>query len=160
VKGRRVYLGEDVPATTTIEVQVGQTARTVAHLTTGNCQSCHNNGGELSKVLHANANRAACAGCHAPLSFELEGPIVVRTHFIHSRSDRFDAPLSNCSTCHTEQAGTQRVSKSACLSCHDSYPAWHEQQFGPIESMYVGGGAESFVSCTDSCHQTHPGSGF
>ena len=49
-------------------------------------------GGELAKVLHGNDNRAACAGCHAPLGFELEGPIFVRTHFIHSRSDRFDAP--------------------------------------------------------------------
>jgi len=160
VKGRRVYLGQDIPATTTIEIQVGQTERTVAHMTTGNCQTCHTNGGELSKVLHANANRAACAGCHAPLAFELEGPIYVRTHFIHSRSDRFDAQLNRCTNCHTELAGIQRVSKSACLSCHKSYPDSHVQQFGPIESMYVGGGTESFASCTGSCHRNHPGSGF
>lgn len=162
VKGRRVYLGEDIPATTNIEIQVGQTARTVAHLTTGNCQSCHNNGGELTKVLHANGNRAACAGCHAPLSFELEGPIVVRTHFIHSRSDRFDAPLQRCSSCHTEQAGIQRASPAACLSCHKSYPESHVAQFGPVDNMYVGthDGVAAFTSCTDSCHQNHPGSGF
>jgi len=158
VKGRRVYMGEDIPATTNIEIQVGTTQRTVPHLGTGNCQNCHNNGGELTKVLHANANRAACAGCHAPLSFELEGPIVVRTHFIHSRSERFDAPLENCRTCHLSKESIQRVSKAACLSCHNSYPQWHADTFGPIESMYVGGGAESFVSCTDSCHRTHPGS--
>ncbi|WP_373045068.1 cytochrome C [Vulgatibacter sp.] len=159
-KGRRVYQGEDRPASTTIEIQVGQQERTVAHLATGNCESCHQNGGELSRVLHANANRAACNGCHAPLSFELEGPIYVRTHFVHSRSDRFDAPLERCTTCHLDQQTTQRVSKSACLSCHTEYPAWHEQAFGPVESIYVGGGAESFASCTDGCHQTHPGSGF
>lgn len=160
MKGRRVYQGEDRPATTTIELQVGTTTRTTAHLATGNCNSCHNNGGELSKVLHGNANRAACNGCHVPLSFELEGPIYVRTHFVHSRSNRFDAPLERCSTCHLDQATTQRASKSACLSCHQSYPAWHENAFGPVESMYVGGGTESFDSCAGSCHTSHPGSGF
>lgn len=160
LKGRRTFLGQDIPATTTIEVQVGSPVRTHPHLTTGKCESCHNNGGELHTVLHANANRAACAGCHVPLGFELEGPIYVRTHFIHSRSDRFAASEMKCTTCHLEQETTQRVSKSACLSCHNSYPEWHENVFGPIESMYVGGGRDSFVSCTDSCHQTHPNSGF
>ena len=158
VKGRRVYMGEDIPQTTTIEIQVGQTQRTVAHLNTGKCETCHNNGGGFDKVLHANGNRAACAGCHVPLSFELEGPIVVRTHFIHSRSERFDAAKNNCSTCHLDQHSIQRVSKAACLSCHTSYPDSHVASFGAVESMYVGGGEESFVSCTDSCHRTHPGS--
>lgn len=160
LKGRRTFLGQDIPATTTIEVQVGSPVRTHPHLTTGNCESCHQNGGELSTVLHANANRAACAGCHVPLGFELEGPIFVRTHFIHSRSDRFAASEMQCTTCHLEQESIQRVSKSACLSCHTSYPEWHENAFGPVESMYVGGGRDSFVSCTDTCHQTHPASGF
>lgn len=158
VKGRRVYLGEDRPYTKTIEIQVGQRQRTVPHLNTGNCQSCHKNGGELSKVLHANDNRAACAACHVPLSFELEGPIFVRTHFIHSRTDRFGADLKNCSNCHLDRQGIQRVSKAACLSCHKSYPDWHVAQFGPVESAYVGGGEESFIQCTDSCHTNHPGS--
>lgn len=161
VKGRRFYMGEDLPHSVTIEIQVGQTKRTVPHLTTGNCQNCHNNGGEFSKILHANDNLAACNGCHVPLAFELEGPIFVRTHFIHSRSDRVDnARLKRCTTCHLEQETTQRVSKAACLSCHKSYPSWHEEQFGHLHSMYVGGGAESFVTCTDSCHRNHPGSGF
>lgn len=159
VKGRRVYMGEDVPASRTVEIQVGTTRHTEARLTTGKCNSCHNEGGELSTVLHANDNRAACAGCHAPLGFELEGPIVVRAHFIHSRSDRFDEPKQQCSNCHLTPESVQRTSKAACLSCHTSYPKSHVEKFGPIESMYVGGGRESFQQCTGACHKTHPGSG-
>ncbi|RKH58722.1 cytochrome C [Corallococcus aberystwythensis] len=159
-KARRVYLGEDRPASRTIEIQVGTKTHTSAVLTTGPCNTCHSKGGELGEVLHANDNRAACASCHAPLGFELEGPIFVRTHFIHSRSNRFDAPLEKCSSCHLKQETTQRTSKAACLSCHKSYPDSHVEKFGPIESMYVGGGRESFQQCTGSCHKTHPGAGF
>ncbi len=159
VKGRRTYLGEDVPATKNIEIQVGTPQRTTAKLTTGKCSTCHKEGGELSQVLHAQTNRAACAGCHAPLGFELEGPIFVRLHFIHSRSDRFEEPTSQCSTCHLDNEGTQRTSKAACLSCHTSYPDSHVEAFGPVESMYVGGNRESFQQCTGACHTTHPGSG-
>lgn len=159
VKGRRVYLGEDVPSSRTLEIQVGTPERTQAALTTGPCNTCHSQGGELSQVLHGNDNRAACAGCHAPLGFELEGPIVVRAHFIHSRSDRFGAPKEQCSSCHLTRESTQRTSKAACLSCHKSYPDTHVASFGPIESMYVGGGRESFQQCTGACHTTHPGSG-
>ncbi|MCY1017249.1 cytochrome C [Pyxidicoccus sp. MSG2] len=158
-KGRRVYLGEDLPGSTTMEIQVGTKQRTQATLPTGPCNTCHSQGGELSQVLHANDNRAACSGCHAPLEFELEGPIFVRTHFIHSRSNRFDAPLEKCSSCHLTKASIQRTSKAACLSCHKSYPETHVAQFGPIESMYVGGGQESFQQCTGACHTQHPGSG-
>ncbi|MGZ3461501.1 MAG: cytochrome C, partial [Archangium sp.] len=159
VKGRRVYMGEDIPASRTLEIQVGTPQHTEAKLTTGPCTTCHTDGGEFTKVLHANDNRAACAGCHAPLGFELEGPIVVRAHFIHSRSDRFGAPKQQCSSCHLSEESTQRTSKAACLSCHTSYPDSHVAKFGPIESMYVGGGRESFQQCTGSCHRTHPGSG-
>ncbi|WP_223646501.1 cytochrome C [Corallococcus sp. EGB] len=159
-KARRAYMGEDRPASRTIEIQVGTKTHTDAVLTTGPCNTCHSKGGELSEVLHANDNRAACASCHAPLGFELEGPIFVRTHFIHSRSNRFDAPLEKCTSCHLKQETTQRTSKAACLSCHKSYPDSHVAKFGPIESMYVGGGRESFQQCTGSCHKTHPGSGF
>ncbi len=53
VKARRVYLGEDVPASRTVEIQVGTTQRTEATLTTGKCSTCHQQGGELGKVLHA-----------------------------------------------------------------------------------------------------------
>jgi hypothetical protein len=34
------------------------------------------------------------------------------------------------------------------------------EEFGAIQSIYIGGGPESFAQCTDSCHTTHPGSGF
>jgi hypothetical protein len=161
VKGRRTYLGEDRPASHTLEIQVGTPQRTEATLTTGPCDTCHGQGGELGTVLHGNGDRAACAGCHIPLGFELEGLISVRTHFIHSRSsERLGAPLSQCSTCHLTQAGIQRTSKSACLSCHKSYPNSHVASFGPLESMYIGGGRESFQQCTSACHTAHPGSGF
>lgn len=160
VKGRRTYLGEDVPASQNVEIQVGTPERTSASLPTGNCNSCHKDGGELSQVLHGQANRAGCNACHAPLGFELEGPIFVRVHFIHSRSDRFDAPLHKCATCHLTQESTQRTSKAACLSCHKSYPKSHVEMFGPVESMYVGGNRESFQQCTGACHTTHPKSGF
>lgn len=159
-KGRRTYLGQDVPLTETIELQVGTPARTEPSLGTGGCNACHTGPSSLAKVLHANSNRAACAGCHVPLAFELEGPIAVRLHFIHSRSDRFDAPLFACSTCHRTGESIQRTSKAACLSCHTSYPESHVDWFGPVESMYIGGGRESFEQCTDACHTTHPGSGF
>ncbi|HEY0189837.1 MAG TPA: hypothetical protein VGC42_01865 [Kofleriaceae bacterium] len=165
VKGRRTYMGEDVPYTRTIEIQVGSPVHTEPVLTTGRCEACHNGPSALSTVLHANDNRAACAGCHAPLGFELEGPIYVRTHFIHSRSRRLfsgigsGAPLDNCALCHLSKASIQRTSQSACLSCHTSYPADHVARFGPIQSMYVGGGKESFAPCTTECHQIHPHSG-
>jgi hypothetical protein len=158
-KVRRTYLGEDIPFTSNVEIQVGTNTHTEATLTTGPCNTCHSGGSALKNILHANDNRAACNGCHAPLGFELEGPIYVRTHFIHSRSDRLDAPLTQCNKCHLNNTGIQRTSKSACLSCHKSYPDDHVANYGPITDMYVGGGRESFQQCSTSCHTTHPGSG-
>jgi len=159
IKGRRTYMGEDIPFSRTIEIQVGTPRHTTAHLETGPCTTCHTGPSALGTILHANDNRTACAGCHAPLGFELEGPIVVRTHFIHSRSNRFDAPLTKCSSCHLTEKSIQRTSKAACLSCHQSYPPSHVDRYGPIESMYVGVGRESFQSCTSTCYTNHPGSG-
>ena len=156
LKGRRTYLGQDIPFTRSIEIQVGSLQRTEAVLNTGPCNSCHSGPSALGAVLHANADRAACAGCHAPLGFELEGPIYVRTHFIHSRSQRFDAPRAECAVCHLTRESIQRTSKSACLSCHRKYPPWHVAMFGPIQSIYVGGGRESFQQCTSACHRSHP----
>jgi hypothetical protein len=158
VKGRRTYLGEDVPFSRTVEIQVGSTARTQPALTTGACTTCHTGPASLGRTNHANAERATCAGCHVPLGFELEGPIYVRTHFIHSRSHRVGAPLDRCASCHLTRESIQRTSKSACLSCHTSYPTWHADTFGSIESAYVGGGRESFQQCTSSCHRNHPNS--
>ena len=161
IKGRRVYLGQDIPTTTVVEIQVGTLTETYAQETTGPCTSCHSDGGDLGLVLHANDDRAACAGCHVPLGFELEGPVYVRTHFIHSRSDRFDAPLTECSNCHIDEESIQRTSQSACLSCHTSYPDDHVVNFGPIESIYTGGLDQgAFEQCTGACHTTHPDSGF
>jgi hypothetical protein len=159
VKSRRAYMGEDLPVTKTIAVQVGTTQPTQATLNTGPCNSCHSGGSSLAVINHANADRATCTTCHAPLEIEPEGPVYVRTHFIHSRSGRYDAPLVQCAKCHLDQQSIQRTSKSACLSCHKSYPDSHVAQFGPITSMYIGGGPESFQQCTDACHRQHPGSG-
>lgn len=160
VKGRRVYLGEDIPASRTIEILVGTTQRGEPRLTATNCANCHKDGGELATLLHGNGNLAACNACHSPLSFEPDNEAYVRIHFIHSRSERFSAPLYQCSACHRDGASIQRTSKAACLSCHRSYPASHVQKFGPVRSIYVGGGNESFDRCGESCHTTHKGSGF
>jgi predicted CXXCH cytochrome family protein len=144
---------------------VGTPQHTLAPLTTGPCNSCHSQGGELSSVLHANDNRAACSGCHTPLGFELEGPIFVRVHFIHSRSNRYDADLAQCSKCHLNNESIQRTSKAACFSCHKVEQAKNKHKnlppsmFGDLTNMYVGGGRESFQQCSTSCHTTHPKSG-
>lgn len=159
VKGRRVYLGEDVPFARTIEVQVGSAEPTTATLPTGRCQTCHQEGSALSLVLHGTSDRRTCHGCHAPLAFELDTPIAVRVHYLHSRSRRFAAPPAQCATCHLEAASITRTSQAACLSCHQSYPRDHVERYGPIESPFVGGGRDSFQQCTDTCHVTHPGSG-
>ncbi|HZS35462.1 MAG TPA: cytochrome C [Polyangia bacterium] len=159
IKSRRAYLGEDVPRTKTIQVQVGTTAHTEATMTTGGCNACHSGGSSLAVINHANSDRATCTTCHAPLAIELEGPVYVRTHFIHSRTDRLDAPLDHCANCHLGVASIQRTSKSACLSCHKSYPNDHVVKYGPITSMYIGGDATSFQQCTSTCHRDHPGSG-
>lgn len=158
-KARRVYHGEDIAFTRTIEVQVGTATPTSKTLETGNCQTCHSEGGSLAAVLHRNPNRGTCYGCHAPLGVEYDAPIHSRVHFIHSRSNRFDANVKKCDTCHLTAASIQRTSKSACLSCHTSYPQSHVDAFGPVSSIYVGGQAESFTQCTSACHTTHPSSG-
>jgi hypothetical protein len=106
------------------------------------------------------SDRDTCTTCHGPLGFEPEGPVYVRSHFIHSRTNRLSAPLVECKSCHLTKQSVQRTSKSACMSCHKSYPASHVAQFGPIVDMYVGGTIDdSFQQCTASCHTTHPSSG-
>jgi hypothetical protein len=160
IKGRRTFMGQDIPFTRIVNVQVGTTTPTTPTLNTGNCGQCHSDNSSLGTILHANANRSSCHACHAPLAFEYEGPIYVRTHFIHSRSERIDTPVDHCQICHLNRASIQRTSKSACLSCHKSYSQWHVQQYGPITSIFIGGGpADSFSQCTNSCHRNHPESG-
>jgi predicted CXXCH cytochrome family protein len=158
LKGRRAFLGEDIPKSTVVEIQVGTSQHTTTPLGTGKCNSCHEGGSDFKRVLHGLDNRAACIACHVPLTFEPEGPIPVRSHFIHSRSNRFDAPLEKCATCHLSRESIQRTSKSACLSCHKSYPASHVQQFGAITDMYVGNQTTPFAQCTSTCHTNHPSS--
>ncbi|NUO49602.1 MAG: cytochrome C [Polyangiaceae bacterium] len=160
LKGRRTYLGQDIPKSTVLEFQVGSATPTAPHMTTGKCNNCHQGGGSFDRSLHGLDERSACTTCHAPLNFELEGPVYVRSHFIHSRSNRYDEPLHKCKNCHLDKPSIQRTSKSACLSCHTSYPADHVAAYGPVTNMYVGGGDESFQQCSTACHTNHPGSGF
>jgi hypothetical protein len=83
----------------------------------------------------------------------------VRTHFVHSRTERLGAPLIRCANCHLDRAGIQRTSKSACLSCHKRYPADHVLRYGPVVDMYIGGTLDdSFQQCSTACHTDHPGS--
>jgi hypothetical protein len=162
MKARRSYLGQELAASQTIDIQVGTARRTAAHLDTGPCTSCHRGGGDLTRVNHAIAadRRDTCTTCHVPLPFEPEGPLYVRTHFVHSRTDRLDAPRFACNKCHLDRAGIQRTSKSACLSCHRRYPLDHVARFGPVVDMYIGGTLDdSFQQCTSVCHTDHPGSG-
>lgn len=160
MKGSRVYLGEDLAATTTISLQVGTPTPTAPVPTVGNCNSCHSGGGRLSSIGHSNTKLSTCNGCHAPVGIELDTSIHARVHFVHARSSgRLEQPLENCSMCHLSTAGIQRTSKSACLSCHTSYPQSHVAEFGPITSPFVGGGPESFGQCSTTCHTTHPSSG-
>jgi hypothetical protein len=161
MKARRSYLGEELPRAITLDIQVGTTQHTAKTYTTGNCDNCHRAGGELPRVSHGYdiANRDVCTTCHAPLSFEPEGPVYVRSHFVHSRSGRLDASPEQCSLCHTTLAGIQRTSKSACMSCHKTYPADHVASYGPIVDMYIGGTLDdSFQQCTSTCHRNHPAS--
>lgn len=162
MKARRSYLGEELPRASTLEIQVGTTERTTKAFSTGGCKACHSGASDLARMSHGLGldQRDTCTTCHVPLPFEPEGPVYVRTHFLHSRSGRLNASPIACNLCHLDRPSIQRTSKSACLSCHTSYPADHVQQFGPVVDMYIGGGlTDSFQQCTSACHRTHPSSG-
>ena len=116
IKGRRTYMGQDIPYSRTLELQVGSPQHTRPNLDTGRCASCHRGPSALDKINHASANLGTCAGCHVPLGFELEGPIYVRTHFIHSRSHRFGAPLDRCASCHLTPQSIQRTAAAESRS--------------------------------------------
>jgi hypothetical protein len=162
MKARRSYLGQELAIAKVIEIQVGTATHTAAHLDTGTCRDCHQRGSDLTRIGHglSAGERDTCTTCHVPLPFEPEGPLYVRTHFVHSRTERLDAPLIRCASCHRDRAGIQRTSKSACLSCHKRYPADHVVRYGPVVDMYIGGTPDdSFQQCSTACHTDHPASG-
>ncbi len=162
MKGRRSYLGQELAVAKVIEIQVGTAVRDAAHLNTGTCRDCHQGAADLTRIGHglSAGDRDTCTTCHVPLPFEPEGPLYVRTHFVHSRTERLDAPLTRCANCHLDRAGIQRTSKSACLSCHKRYPADHVLRYGPVVDMYIGGTLDdSFQQCSTACHTDHPRSG-
>ncbi|HEX8112817.1 MAG TPA: cytochrome c3 family protein [Kofleriaceae bacterium] len=159
MKARRSYLGQELAVAKVIEIQVGTAARIAARLDTGTCRDCHQGGADLTRIGHglSAGDRDTCTTCHVPLPFEPEGPLYVRTHFVHSRTERLDAPLIRCASCHLDRAGIQRTSKSACLSCHKRYPADHVLRYGPVVDMYIGGTLDdSFQQCSTACHTNHP----
>ena len=161
MKARRSYLGQELAVAKVIEIQVGTAAHTTSHLDTGPCRGCHQRSSDLTRIGHglSAGDRDTCTTCHVPLPFEPEGPLYVRTHFVHSRTDRLDAPLIRCANCHLDRAGIQRTSKSACLSCHRRYPADHVLRYGPVVDMYIGGTLDdSFQQCSTTCHTNHPAS--
>jgi predicted CXXCH cytochrome family protein len=161
MKARRSYMGEELPRAQVLAIQVGTTQQTHKTFDTGNCTTCHSSGSDLTRISHGLRvdQRDVCTTCHTPLPFEPEGPIYVRTHFVHSRSGRLDASPGQCNLCHTDRAGIQRTSKSACMSCHKTYPDDHVTKYGPIVDMYIGGTLDdSFQQCTSTCHRNHPNS--
>ena len=107
-KARRVWGGEAVQRGTTIEIQVGQAERTNYQWKI-NCLGCHNGPSALATLNHGIGDLRVCQACHAQLPNEPDSPIDWRIHMIHSRSNRFDAEVGRCSTCHTVQPrGVQR----------------------------------------------------
>lgn len=107
-KARRVWGGEAIQRGTTIEFQVGQTDRT-NYTWKINCLGCHNGPSQLANLNHGIGDLRVCQSCHAQLPTEPDSPIDWRIHMIHSRSNRFDANVNQCSTCHVVQPrGEQR----------------------------------------------------
>jgi len=157
-QGAPQYLGQDIPYSKTVQLQVGTPTHTDPVLRRPRVQRVPQRSIELGTVNHANSNRAACAGCHAPLSFELEGP---------SMSARTSSTAIEAVRCAAEQVlllphtkeSTQRTSKSACLSCHNSYPKSHVEKFGPIRGMYFGGLDRVVSNSADKLSHEPPGSG-
>ena len=100
-KGRRDWGGEALNATGLGEVQVGQKAKSNFTPKTGNCNNCHNGASGFDEVLHRNADRRTCYGCHQPLESEPDHALDYRIHVIHTRSNRVPGNPNNCSMCHT-----------------------------------------------------------
>jgi hypothetical protein len=100
IKARRDWGGEALNRGATIELQVGQTTVTAFSPSVGHCENCHNDRAELAVVNHGIGDRRSCAGCHSPLAFEPDNALDIRSHSIHSRSERFPGNFQHCETCH------------------------------------------------------------
>ncbi|HJL15384.1 MAG TPA: hypothetical protein RMH99_07010 [Sandaracinaceae bacterium LLY-WYZ-13_1] len=105
VKARRDWGGEALNQAGTTRIQVGTTTPTTYAPDTGNCNSCHNGRASLDNLLHGLGDRATCNSCHSTLTFEPDHALDYRIHLIHSRSDRVEADVSDCSTCHLTDPG-------------------------------------------------------
>lgn len=100
IKARRDWGGEALDRGATISLQVGQTAATPFSPSVGHCENCHADRSALGVVNHGIADRRSCAGCHSPLAFEPDNALDIRSHSIHSRSERFPGDFEHCETCH------------------------------------------------------------
>ncbi|MCW5812989.1 MAG: hypothetical protein KIT84_18320 [Labilithrix sp.] len=108
-KGRRDWSGEALNDSTTVDVQVGQKQQTEFSPKTGKCNTCHEGPSGFDEVLHRNADRRTCYGCHMPLESEPDQALDYRIHLIHTRSNRVPGNPNNCSTCHlTTPSGPPR----------------------------------------------------
>jgi hypothetical protein len=103
LKARRDFAGEPLNRGAVARVQVGTTDTTQWEPTTGNCNTCHEGQASIGENLHGIADRETCFGCHAALDIEPDARLDYRVHFIHSRSNRFDADPWSCTTCHFEE---------------------------------------------------------
>jgi predicted CXXCH cytochrome family protein len=104
-KGRRDWGGEALNGAATLDIQVGQTKKSVFSPKTGKCNTCHENETGFGEILHRNADRRTCYGCHSPLESEPDHALDYRIHYIHTRSERVASDPSNCSMCHLSSPG-------------------------------------------------------
>jgi hypothetical protein len=103
IKARRDFAGEPLNRGAVARVQVGSATETEWEPTTGNCNTCHQGEAAVGSNLHGISDRETCFGCHAALDIEPDARLDYRAHFIHSRSERFDADPWDCSTCHFDE---------------------------------------------------------
>ncbi len=100
LKARRDFGGQTLNRGAVARVQVGTTTTTAWEPTTGNCNTCHVGETSLAETLHGIDDRETCFACHTALDFEPDSKLNYRVHYIHTRSDRFNADPYDCSTCH------------------------------------------------------------
>jgi hypothetical protein len=108
IKARRDFAGEALNRGATVNIQVGQAQPTSFTPKTA-CTSCHQQRTAFNTILHGIDDRRACFGCHSSLGIEFDNVLDIRVHTIHSRSERFDADVRQCSICHlTPPSGPAR----------------------------------------------------
>ena len=159
VKGRRTYLGEDIAFSKTIEMQVGSIERTQPTLTTGRCTCL-----PLRSFVARLGQSCERKSRHVR---RLSRPARVRARRTHLRANAFHPlalgsvrraalPVRGVPSDARQHSADQQVGLSLLPQV---VSALARRRVWPDQSIYVGGGRESFQQCTSSCHTTHPKSG-